>query len=160
MALLLGPVVWAIQPLRHPTDGSDPRAGPAPSRANTAAQVDAVVPALRWIEARAPGVRYPLALTSTADAGAWVVAGGRSVVGLGGFFGNEPIPPMSRLHQLIRSGQIGYVLVDPTASTPTIRLIRSTCVLQTGHALPLATADLLYWCHGRGLTKEVNSHGS
>ncbi len=150
-ALLIGPLVWALQPLRHPTDGGDPRAGPALTRVDTAAEVAALGPALRWVEARTAGVRHPLALATTDDAGAWVVADG-PVVGLGGFFGNEPLPPTTRLRQLIRSDAIGYVLVDPALSTPTTRLLRSMCPRQPAAQLPLVTADLLLRCRSSHLT--------
>ena len=151
IAILVGPVTWAVLPLGAATAGSDPRAGPPGNVHGTAALVDAVRPVLSWTERHARGAPYELALPSTQEAGAWIVAGGNSVVGLGGYTGREPAPPLFGLVFLLRIGAIHYVLVNikpPRSSDMT--WITHTCTRDPGRGIPARSIPLnhyrLYRC--------------
>ena len=98
IAIMAGPTTWAVLPLSASTAGSDPRGGPPGAVVGTAGQVESVRPVLAWVQQHAGGSRYALALPSTQAAGAWIVAGGDSVIGLGGYNGGEAVPPLSLIH--------------------------------------------------------------
>ena len=80
------------------------------------------------------------------DAGAWIVAGGNSVVGLGGYTGNEPDPSFFGLAFLLRLGAIHYVLVNrkPPLSGD-MGLITRACRPDPGWGIPARTIPLKHY---------------
>ncbi len=151
VCILAGPVTWAVLPLGAPTAGSDSRGGPPVGVQGTAGLVRSVGPVLSWTEQHARGAKYQLVLPSTMAAGAWIVAGGDSVVGVGGYTGLESAPPLVGFTLLTRAGAIGYVLVnDKPPWSSYMKWVRSTCRRDPGRGIPPRSIPLhhyrLYRC--------------
>jgi hypothetical protein len=68
-----------------------------------------------YVSAREDGAKYLLAVQSWTEASPFIVATGREVMPIGGFSGSVPSPPLARFRELIRTGQLRFVLLDEAA---------------------------------------------
>jgi hypothetical protein len=67
---------------------------------------------ISYLEAHQGTARYMLAAVGSTTAGAVALQSGRNVIDIGGFNGSDPSPSLSQLRQLVKSGQLHYVLLD------------------------------------------------
>ncbi len=65
---------------------------------------------LAYTTARRGGARYVFATTSWSTASPYIIGAGARVLPIGGFTGRVPFPTQSAFEQLVRSGQLRYVL--------------------------------------------------
>jgi 4-amino-4-deoxy-L-arabinose transferase-like glycosyltransferase len=130
IALLAGPAAYSIATVTRAHTGYDPLAGPAAGgreRARAVADSDALsTPALArsltllsdYLRAHRGGARFLVAATDAKTADPIALAGGRSVITVGGFSGVDPAPTIRQLESLIGSGQLRYVLIDASRVLP------------------------------------------
>jgi len=98
-----------------PVPGGDGRfVGAAPPAvAGGPGGLDRVDPTLlSYLERHQGGATWLVATSSASQAAPIELATGRAVLAMGGFSGSDPALTAARLGQLVRSGQLRYVLVD------------------------------------------------
>ena len=66
---------------------------------------------VRYLEAHQDGARYMAAAVGSTPAAGLALESGRNVIDIGGFMGGDPSPSLARLQDLIRSGQLHYVVL-------------------------------------------------
>ncbi|MGK4583847.1 ArnT family glycosyltransferase [Kitasatospora sp. HPMI-4] len=64
-----------------------------------------------YLQAHRNGARYLFATTNWSSASPFILATGAEVLPMGGFSGSAPSPSTSQFQQLVRSGQLQYVLL-------------------------------------------------
>jgi len=64
-----------------------------------------------YLEAHQGSARYMVAAVSSTSAAGLALASGRNVIDMGGFSGSDPTPSLAQLQQLVKSGQLHYVLL-------------------------------------------------
>jgi 4-amino-4-deoxy-L-arabinose transferase-like glycosyltransferase len=105
--------------------GSGAPSGPAPSSSGRGASgagapVTAAGPmgasvgkaTIDYLEAHQGSARYMLAAVGSTTAGAVALQSARNVIDIGGFNGSDPSPSLDQLKQLVKSGQLHYVLLS------------------------------------------------
>jgi 4-amino-4-deoxy-L-arabinose transferase-like glycosyltransferase len=75
----------------------------------------------RYVEAHRDGAPYLMAVTSWSQAAPYIEATGQEVLPIGGFSGTVPSPRLSRVLQLVRTGQLRFFVV---ASQPSFGFMR------------------------------------
>jgi 4-amino-4-deoxy-L-arabinose transferase-like glycosyltransferase len=152
VALLAGPVAWCIGPFTGQTNGNDPRGGPRQSGPNSIESVAVAGAAAARLDSIAGNTRYRVLLPSTMEAGAWIVGGDRSVAGLGGYTGTEPMPSLGVLHQWFDNGELGFVLISRTQPARAwAPWVESHCLFDPAALAPRSVSAHHYrafWCGG------------
>jgi 4-amino-4-deoxy-L-arabinose transferase-like glycosyltransferase len=64
-----------------------------------------------YLEAHQGSARYMVAAVSSTSAAGLALASARNVIDIGGFSGGDPTPSLAQLQQLLKSGQLHYVLL-------------------------------------------------
>jgi 4-amino-4-deoxy-L-arabinose transferase-like glycosyltransferase len=64
-----------------------------------------------YLEAHQGSARYMVAAVSSTSAAGLALASARNVIDMGGFSGSDPTPSLTQLQQLVKSGQLHYVLL-------------------------------------------------
>ncbi len=115
VAMVLMPTAWALSAFDPAYDGSamDATAGLAGGRGflgtdTLNAQQRRL---LSYVDARKGGTRYVMATTSWSTAAPYIVATGQTVLPMGGFSGTVPEPTVAAFQNLVRTGQVKFVLV-------------------------------------------------
>jgi 4-amino-4-deoxy-L-arabinose transferase-like glycosyltransferase len=119
----------------------------------------------RYVSAHRAGAGYLLAVSSWSEASAYILATGQEIMPMGGFSGSVPEPTMTRVRQLVSTGQLRFFLLggaggfggpgrggaDSTTAQVT-SWVESVCA-----AVPAAdyggtsgSAEMLYACGSRG----------
>jgi 4-amino-4-deoxy-L-arabinose transferase-like glycosyltransferase len=119
----------------------------------------------RYVSAHRAGAGYLLAVSSWSEASAYILATGQEIMPMGGFSGSVPEPTMTRVRQLVSTGQLRFFLLggaggfggpgrggaDSTTAQVT-SWVESACA-----AVPAAdyggtsgSAEMLYACGSRG----------
>jgi hypothetical protein len=65
-----------------------------------------------YLETHQGSARYMVAAVGSTTAGAIALQSGHNVIDIGGFNGSDPSPSLSQLKQLIKSGQLHYVVLN------------------------------------------------
>ncbi len=135
VALLAGPAAYSLATAARAHTGYDPIAGPAP-RGHTAAQVSGAAAELTQPQSLAvltpyllthrELARFLLAASDAKTADPIALASGQPVITLGGFSGSDPTPTVDQFEQLLRSGQLRYVLLDAARVMPAQGVHRGT----------------------------------
>jgi 4-amino-4-deoxy-L-arabinose transferase-like glycosyltransferase len=68
----------------------------------------------RYINAHRDGAGYLLAVSSWSEASAYILATGQEVMPMGGFSGSVPEPTLTRVKQLVATGQLRFFLLGGT----------------------------------------------
>ncbi len=94
----------------RPGGGSRPggRAGGGPNMA----AVSLSSQALSYLEANQGSAKYLLAATGSQTTASIIIETGKAVVTIGGFNGSDPTPTVSELAQMVKAGELKYVLVS------------------------------------------------
>jgi 4-amino-4-deoxy-L-arabinose transferase-like glycosyltransferase len=127
VAVLLGPSAYAVATVGRAEQGAIPSSGPATAAAFGPAGVgralggrplpsggfggDTSPALLRYLEQHQGGATWLVATSSANSADSIELATGRPVLAMGGFSGSDPAMTVSKLQQLVSSGQLRYVLV-------------------------------------------------
>jgi len=69
-----------------------------------------------YVSAHRDGAGYLMAVDSWDTAGPYIVATGQEVMPMGGFSGTVPEPTLTRVQQLVRTGQLRFFLITATAA--------------------------------------------
>jgi 4-amino-4-deoxy-L-arabinose transferase-like glycosyltransferase len=120
LVLMLAPTVWAAIPILTSTQGDTLVAGPTQTNsfggnfgggpgANNASSDAALI---RYLEAHQGTAKYLVAVLSSKEADAIILATNKPVMTLGGFFGTDPILTTSTLAALVKSGTVRYFLIN------------------------------------------------
>jgi 4-amino-4-deoxy-L-arabinose transferase-like glycosyltransferase len=64
-----------------------------------------------WLEANRDGAKYLVAVDGSMSADDLIIASGRPVMAMGGFSGGDPAPTLPQWENLVKDGQVRYVLV-------------------------------------------------
>jgi 4-amino-4-deoxy-L-arabinose transferase-like glycosyltransferase len=75
----------------------------------------------RYVSAHRDGAAYLMAVTSWSQAAPYIEATGQEVLPMGGFSGTVPSPTLSRVRQLVRTGQLRFFVL---ASQPSFGFMR------------------------------------
>jgi 4-amino-4-deoxy-L-arabinose transferase-like glycosyltransferase len=73
-----------------------------------------------YVSAHGAGASYLLAVQSWTEASPYILATGREVLPLGGFSGSVPVPTLSRVRQLVATGQLRFFLLGGASPGPGI----------------------------------------
>ncbi|GCE28580.1 dolichyl-phosphate-mannose--protein mannosyltransferase [Dictyobacter alpinus] len=136
LVLLLTSAIWSAVPAIQNTADNLPVAGPSQQmvlgRENVTARQSGVVPQrpaagpggggnvssalIKYLEANQGNAKYLVAVPSSNQADAIILATNKGVMALGGFSGSDPILTTSQLSALVANGTIRYFLLnDPGA---------------------------------------------
>jgi 4-amino-4-deoxy-L-arabinose transferase-like glycosyltransferase len=69
----------------------------------------------RYVSAHRAGAGYLLAVSSWSQASAYILATGQEIMPMGGFSGSVPEPTLTRVRQLVASGQLRFFLLGGTS---------------------------------------------
>lgn len=123
-AALVPPVAWSASVLdvRYAGQAVDASAGPAGSYGVvTGLDFGVVPPGLEWIyrylAAHRDGAPYLMAAQSWYVAAPYILQTGGEILPMGGYTGEIPAPSPARLHGLVRSGRLRFVMLSPEAGT-------------------------------------------
>ncbi len=122
-AMLVGPVLYAVDTMDKAISGGDPAPGPASGRfggfpggfpggaggfpGDAAGTDDALV---AWLVAHHGEETWLVAVGSANQAGPLQLASGVPVMAMGGFMGSDPVPTLEQLQAYVRDGSLRYVL--------------------------------------------------
>jgi 4-amino-4-deoxy-L-arabinose transferase-like glycosyltransferase len=67
--------------------------------------------AIRYLEAHQGTAKYLLAATGSQTTASIIISTGKAVVTIGGFSGSDPAPTVSQFAEMVRKGEVRYVLV-------------------------------------------------
>ncbi len=114
LALMLTPAVWSAIPVLANQASNLPVAGPsAQSGAGFGGGNSTADTALiKYLEAHKGNAKYLVAVISSNEADAIILATNQPVMALGGFSGSDPILTTTQLAALVKSGTIRYVLLN------------------------------------------------
>ncbi len=135
LALLAGPAAYSLATAARAHTGYDPIAGPAPrghttSRPSGAAaeltQPQSLAVLTPYLLTHRELARFLLAASDAKTADPIALASGQPVITLGGFSGSDPTPTVDQFEQLLRSGQLRYVLLDAARVMPAQGVHRGT----------------------------------
>jgi 4-amino-4-deoxy-L-arabinose transferase-like glycosyltransferase len=126
-ALLIAPAVWSADSVLRGAAFGLPAAGPSPAqvggrfgggggsrpaRTPGGGFAGAATPALvGYLEANQGQASYMLATTDSNTAASFILASGQPVMSIGGFSGSDPIVTVDQFANMVRSGEVRYVLV-------------------------------------------------
>lgn len=126
LSLLACPLFWSLTPLM--ASAASPEAGPGPLSAgprdrgqNPAGSDASTRRLLAFLQARRQGQRYLVAALNSQLVAPIIIKTGEPALALGGFMGADPILTPAELAQMVRRGQLSYVLipaVDPQGPIP------------------------------------------
>jgi 4-amino-4-deoxy-L-arabinose transferase-like glycosyltransferase len=89
--------------------------------AGTGTLTQAQLDIYRYVSAHRDGAAYLMAVTSWSQAAPYIEATGQEVLPMGGFSGTVPSPTLSRIRQLVRTGQLRFFVL---ASQPSFGFMR------------------------------------
>src|SRR5438067_1589396 len=119
LVLMLAPTAWAAIPILTSTQADTLVAGPTQTTSfggnvgggqNATASSDTAL--IRYLEAHQGTAKYLVAVSSSREADAIILATNKPVMTLGGFSGSDPILTPSQLAALVESGQVKYFLLS------------------------------------------------
>ena len=119
LVLMLAPTAWAAIPILTSTQADTLVAGPTQTTSfggnvggaqNATASSDTAL--IRYLEAHQGTAKYLVAVSSSREADAIILATNKPVMTLGGFSGSDPILTTSQLAALVESGQVKYFLLS------------------------------------------------
>ena len=73
---------------------------------------------IRYLEAHQGSAKYLVAATGSQTTAPIIIATGKPVVTIGGFNGSDNAPTVAQLADLVRSGQLRYVLLGGGGGGP------------------------------------------
>ncbi len=114
IGLMLTSAAWSAVPALTNSAADLPTAGPTQSGVgggggNSGLNVDTAL--VRYLEAQRGSAKYLVAVASSNEADAIILATNQPVMALGGFSGSDPILTTTQLAALVKSGAIKYFLV-------------------------------------------------
>jgi hypothetical protein len=119
LALLITPTVWAAIPVLTSTQADTLVAGPIQNdgfggnfgggRDENASTDSALI---RYLEAHQSAAKFLVAVTSSNEADAIILATNKPVMTLGGFSGSDPILTTTQLAALVKSGTVRFFLLN------------------------------------------------
>jgi len=72
-----------------------------------------------YVEAHRDGAGYLMAVASWETASPYILATGQEVLAMGGFSGTVPEPTLTKVEELVHTGQLRFFLLDSTTGTGT-----------------------------------------
>lgn len=93
-----------------PSAGPGRHHGPPPDSATLSARDLAL---LSFLRAHSANAKYLVAVEGSLTAARYIIGAGVSVLPMGGLTGLTPYPGTAEFTELIKSGQLRYVLIDP-----------------------------------------------
>jgi len=124
-ALVFTPAVWAMDTINHPSsinpaagDGSMSMGGGfGGNPAGDLNNVNDLV--LKYVQQHQGSAHYLLAVTGGMQAAPYITASnGEQIIAIGGFNGADNNMPLKKLQQLLKSGQLSFVLLSGSAGGP------------------------------------------
>lgn len=119
LVLLVAPTVWAAIPILTSTQADTLVAGPTQATSfggnfggGQSANASSEAALIRYLEAHQGTTKYLVAVLSSNEADAIILATNKPVMTLGGFSGSDPILTASKLAALVKSGQVKYFLLS------------------------------------------------
>src|SRR5438105_4135347 len=119
LVLMLAPTAWAAIPILTSTQADTLVAGPTQTTSlggnvggGQSANASSEAALLRYLEAHQGTAKYLVAVPSSREADAIILATNKPVMTLGGFSGTDPILTTSTLAALIKSGQVKSFLLN------------------------------------------------
>ena len=116
-AMLLMPSAWAMSALSLNDDGSafNASAGPTSGGPNSGLLGTATLTAqeqklLNYVDANRGGAKYVMAGTSWNSVSSYIESTGQMILPMGGFSGSVPEPTLAAFEQLVKTGQLKFVL--------------------------------------------------
>lgn len=118
-ALLAGPAAYAVTTVTSPVSGSLVAAGPSAGGVGfgrgigggPGADVSVDSALVSYLEAHQGTATYLVATFGSQSSAPIIIATGRPVITIGGFNGGDPAPTLARFEQLVRDGEVRYLLV-------------------------------------------------
>jgi len=124
IAVLAGPAAYAVTPLSHTIEGSNPLAGPTAGgftggRGGTRGRAGiaggsggtASQQMIAYLQAHRDGATWLVAVQGSSAAASIILAtGGTPVMAMGGFRGTDAAPTLAQFQQYVRQGKVHYVL--------------------------------------------------
>jgi 4-amino-4-deoxy-L-arabinose transferase-like glycosyltransferase len=119
-AMVLMPTAWSLSAFDSQDDGSAFDASAGPSGGGFGLSATATLTAeqtklLAYLDAHRGSARYLMATTSWNTAAPYIEATGQKVLPMGGFSGSVPEPTLAAFKELVRSGQVKFVMVATSA---------------------------------------------
>jgi hypothetical protein len=116
------PTAWSLSALDTRYDGSafDASAGPSADEFGLTASGTLTAQESRllaYVDARRGSARYVMAGTSWTSVAPYIEATGQELLPMGGFSGSVPQPTLAAFQQMVRAGEVEYVLVSSSAGT-------------------------------------------
>lgn len=116
IGLMMVPAVWSIIPVLQNT-GGDPTAGPSTTGGSASTgPMSTNTKLISYLEAHQGNTKYLLAVTSSIDGDAIILATNKPVMAMGGFNGSDPILTTATLKALIANGTVRYFLFSSGSS--------------------------------------------
>ena len=119
LILMLAPTVWAVVPILTSTQADTLVAGPTQTSSfgggfggGQSANTGTDTSLISYLEAHQGSAKYLVAVTSSNEADAIILATNKPVMTLGGFSGSDPILTTSQLAALLKSGTVRYFLLN------------------------------------------------
>jgi 4-amino-4-deoxy-L-arabinose transferase-like glycosyltransferase len=115
LALLLTSAVWSASPVLAGETASLPVAGPSGQsggglRVGGSGSVNTAL--IKYLEVHKGNAKYLVAVVSSNEADAIILATNQPVMALGGFSGSDPILTTTQLAALVRSGAVKFFLIN------------------------------------------------
>ena len=115
LALLLTSAVWSAIPVLADETASLPVAGPSGQAGGGlgvggSSSVDTAL--IKYLEAHKGSAKYLVAVVSSNEADAIILATNQPVMALGGFSGSDPILTTTQLAALVKSGTVKFFLIN------------------------------------------------
>ena len=119
----------------------------------------------RYVSAHRDGAGYLLAVSSWSEASAYILATGQEVMPMGGFSGSVPEPTLTRVKQLVATGQLRFFLLGGTGgfggpgrggadgtAAQVASWVESACAVvpAADYGTSGSSAQTLYACGSRG----------
>ncbi len=117
LALMLTSAVWSTIPVLANQASNLPVAGPSGQtgvglRGSNTNNADTAL--IKYLEAHKGSAKYLVAVVSSNEADAIILATNQPVMALGGFSGSDPILTTAQLAALVKSGTVRYFLLNGT----------------------------------------------
>jgi 4-amino-4-deoxy-L-arabinose transferase-like glycosyltransferase len=119
LVLLVAPTVWAAIPILTSKEADTLVAGPTQTTSfggafggGLGANASSDAKLIRYLEVHQGTAKYLVAVSSSNEADALILATNKPVMTLGGFSGGDPILTTSKLATLVKSGQVKYFLIS------------------------------------------------
>ena len=116
VTLLAGPTAFAVTTVLNPQSGPIVSAGPSsgaagfggPGGLGTSSTDTALI---AYLQAHRGNAKYLVAAFGSQSSASIIIATGEPVITIGGFNGGDPAPTLAQFIQLVREGQVRYVLI-------------------------------------------------